>query len=149
MATTPKRTDIHFDEFRTPTYTDCLNELCAVVLGNRLAGLYHAGAPRRLSLYQIAQVVNRVGGYRAEHLMGCPRSAAGPIPPRAGDVSMDSGKLAAALGYQPLDPWPAIDDFVPTHREWHRERVPGERGSPARLAEVLYRNPLRRAPRVA
>jgi dTDP-4-dehydrorhamnose reductase len=141
-----KPATLYVDEFRTPTYTDCLNELCKVVLGNRLAGLYHAGGPRRLSLYQIAQIVNRVGGYRPEYLMGCPRAAAGPVPPRAGDVSMDSGKLAAALGYQSLNCWPSDDDLVPTHRDWHRERPSGEGGSPARLAEVLYRNPLRRAP---
>jgi len=140
-----KPATLYFDEFRTPTYTDCLNELCEVVLGNRLAGLYHAGGPRRLSLYQIAQIVNRVGGYRPELLMGCPRAAAGPVPPRAGDVSMESGKLAAALGYPPLDCWPWDDNLVPLDRDWHRERPPGEDGSPARLAEVLYRNPLRRA----
>ncbi|HUY33392.1 MAG TPA: sugar nucleotide-binding protein [Pirellulales bacterium] len=138
-----KPATLYIDEIRTPTYTDCLNELCEVVLGNRLAGLYHAGGPRRLSLYQIAQIVNRVGGYHPEHLMGCARAAAGPIPPRAGDVSMNSGKLAAALGYQPLHPWPADDELVPTHGQWHRERPPGERGSPDRLAQVLYRNPLR------
>jgi len=144
-----KPATLYLDEFRTPTYTDCLNELCEVVLGNRIAGLYHAGGPRRLSLYQIAQIINRVGGYRPEHLMGCLRAAAGPVPPRAGDVSMLSGKLAAALGYQPLFGWPSDDNLVPTHCDWHRERLPGECGSPARLAEVLYRNPLRHAPRIA
>jgi dTDP-4-dehydrorhamnose reductase len=140
-----KPATLYFDEFRTPTYTDCLNELCETMLGNRLTGLYHAGAPRRLSLYQIAQIINRVGGYRPEHVMGCPRAAAGPIPPRAGDVSMDSGKLALALGYPPFDPWPHDDSLVPTHRQWHFERPRGETASPQRLADVLYRNPLRRA----
>lgn len=134
---------LYFDEIRTPTYTDCLNELFETVLANRLAGLYHAGGPRALSLYEIAQVVNRVGGYAPELLMGCPRLAAGPIPPRAGDVSMNSARLEEALGYRPFDPWPYDDALVPTHREWHRERRVGERGSHAWLAEVLYRNPLR------
>ena len=83
---------------------------------------YHAGGPRRLSLYQIAQIINRVGGYDPDLLMGCPRIKAGPIPPRAGNVSLDSSKLAAALGYEPLDPWPLEERWVPTHREWHRER---------------------------
>jgi dTDP-4-dehydrorhamnose reductase len=57
---------------------------------------------------------------------------------------MDSSKLTAALGYQPFDPWPFTEDFVPTHREWHYERSTGERGSPDLLAEILYRNPGRR-----
>jgi len=135
---------LYFDELRTPTYTDCLNELYEVMLSNRLAGLYHAGGSRRLTLYQIAQVINRVGGYRPEHLMGCLRAEAGPIPPRAGDVTMDSSKLSRALGYDPLDPWPLANELAPTHRDWHRERPPGQHGSEQWLAEVLYRNPSRR-----
>ena len=76
-----KPATLYFDEIRTPTYTDCLNELCEVVLASDLAGLYHAGGPRRLSLFQIAQVINRVGGYDPKLLMGCPRKMAGPMPP--------------------------------------------------------------------
>jgi dTDP-4-dehydrorhamnose reductase len=137
-----KPATLYYDEVRTPTYTDCLNPLLERALADRsLSGLYHAGGPRRLSLYQIAQIVNRVGGYRPQDLMGCLRHEAGPIPPRAGDVSMDSSKLAQQLGYDPFDPWPLPDEFIPTHRDWHRERRAGERGSPQLLAEVLYRNP--------
>jgi dTDP-4-dehydrorhamnose reductase len=132
---------LYYDEIRTPTYTDCLNRTFEAVLGSRLSGLYHAGGPRRLSLYQIAQIVNRVGGYDPALLMGCPRHEAGPVPPRAGNVTMDSSRLIRALGYAPFDPWPLYDDLVPTHSAWHRERPAGERGSPAYLAEVLYRNP--------
>jgi dTDP-4-dehydrorhamnose reductase len=138
-----KPATLYFDERRTPTYTDCLSPLLEDVLSRReLAGLYHAGGPRSLSLYEIAQVVNRVGGYRPEDLMGCLRFEAGPLPPRAGDVSMDSSKLAAAIGYQPFDPWPYHPEFVPTHPDWHRDRN-GEAGSPELLAAILYRNPRR------
>ena len=77
-----KPATLYFDEIRTPTYTDCLNELCEVVLASDLTGLYHAGGPRRLSLYNIAQIINRVGGYDPKLLLGCPRIEAGPIPPR-------------------------------------------------------------------
>jgi dTDP-4-dehydrorhamnose reductase len=137
-----KPATLYYDEIRTPTYTDCLNQLLAQLLARPdLHGLYHAGGIRRLSLYQIAQIVNRVGGYRPQDLMGCLRYAAGPMPPRAGDVSLDSSKLTRALGYLPFDPWPLPDEFVPTHRDWHRERPRGEGGSPQLLAEVLYRNP--------
>ena len=134
---------LYFDEIRTPHYTDCLNELCAAVLASRLTGVFHAGGPRRLSLFQIAQIINRVGGYDPDLLMGCPRIKAGPVPPRAGNVSLDSSKLATALGYEPLDPWPLEEHWVPTHHDWHRERSRGENGSPALLASVLYRNPRR------
>ena len=64
------------------------------------------------------------------------------MPPRAGNVSMDSSRLIAALGYQPFDPWPLAEEMVPTHDGWHYERN-GFRGSPELLAEVLYRNPRR------
>ena len=129
---------LYFDEVRTPTYTDCLNQVFEHALSSDLAGLYHAGGTRRLSLYQIAQIVNRVGGYAPELLIGCPRLEAGPMPPRAGNVTMDSSALSAAIGYEPFDPWPLDEAHVPLHRRWHFE---GERGSPELLAKVLYHNP--------
>jgi dTDP-4-dehydrorhamnose reductase len=133
---------LYFDEIRTPAYTDCLNRLYERVLAGELRGLYHAGGPRPLSLYQIAQIVNRVGGYDPNLLMGCPRRDAGPVPPRAGNVTLDSRALADALdGDEPLDPWPYDPALVPTHRDWHHDRN-GTPGSRELLARVLYRNPL-------
>jgi dTDP-4-dehydrorhamnose reductase len=137
---------LYFDEIRTPAYTDCLNRLYERVLASDLAGLYHAGGPRALSLYQIAQIVNRVGGYDPNLLMGCPRHAAGPIPPRAGNVTMNSRALAEALDdEEPLDAWPHDAALVPTHRDWHHERN-GTTGSLALLKQILYRNPRRNQP---
>src|SRR5262249_44731377 len=98
-----------------------------------------------LTLYQIAQVVNRVGGHDPALLLGCPRGMAGPVPPRAGDVSMDSGKLVRLLGGNPFRPWPADEGLVPTDRLWHFRRPAGERGSPRRIAELLYRCPAHEA----
>ena len=135
-----KPATLYFDEIRTPTYTDCLNSVFYRVLSSNMAGIFHAGGPRRLSLYQIAQIVNRVGGYDPKNVMGCLRHEAGPMPPRAGNVSLDSTKLADALGHEPFDPWPLDDDLVPTHKEWHYERG-GIPGSPELLARVLYQNP--------
>src|SRR5437016_1223803 len=129
-----KPATLYYDEVRTPMYTDCLNPLLATVLGQwAMCGLFHAGGPRRLSLFQIAQIVNRVGGYDPKLLHGCMRIEAGPIPPRAGDVTMDSSKLARSVGYEPFDPWPLDEEHVPTHREWHYE---GPRGSPSILKEL-------------
>lgn len=137
-----KPATLFFDEIRTPQYTDCLNRLCEVVLGNQLSGLYHAGGPRRLSLYEIAQVINRVGGYAPENLIGCPRGDAGPMPPRAGNVTMNSSKLSRLLGFEPFSPWPLVDRWIPTHRQWHCERPSGEGGSPELLGNLLYQNPV-------
>lgn len=133
---------LYYDEIRTPTYTDCLNEVFEELLASEVNGLFHSGGPRRLSLYEIAQIVNRVGGYDPELLHGCPRIDAGPIPPRAGNVAMRSDKLAEVLGRQPFDPWPLNSEWVPTGRDWHHDRT-GTPGSPALLADVLYRNPRR------
>jgi dTDP-4-dehydrorhamnose reductase len=135
---------LYFDEVRTPAYTDCLNRLFERVLASDLAGVYHAGGPRALSLYQIAQIINRVGGYAPDLLMGCPRRDAGPIPPRAGDVTMDSTALWRALGDEMLGAWPFDPQLVPTHSRWHYERN-GDPGSRDWLARTLYLNPRRRA----
>ena len=136
-----KPATLYYDEVRTPAYTDCLNRVLHRVIASDLKGLYHASAPRRLSLFEIAQVVNRIGGYDPRCLNGHPRIQAGPVPPRAGNVSMDSGKLYEFFGGCPFDPWPHDDALTPTHQHWHWERPASERGSIEWLEEVLYRNP--------
>lgn len=135
-----KPATLYFDEVRTPKYTDCMNRIFERLLTHPLSGIFHAGGPRQLSLYEIAQIVNVVGGYEPELLQGCPRMEAGPIPPRAGNVTLNSSKLVEAIGYEPFDPWPFHDDLVPVDREWHRsaERMPG---SADQVHQLLYRNP--------
>jgi dTDP-4-dehydrorhamnose reductase len=132
---------LYFDEVRSCTYTDDLNRVFERFLAGDESGLYHLGGPRPITLYQIAQIVNRVGGYEPALLKGCPRLAAGPIPPRAGNVSMCSAKLIAALGRQPFHPWPVGKDLFPTDRLWHFERLQEEPGSLQRIAERLYHYP--------
>ncbi|HIF30475.1 MAG TPA: NAD-dependent epimerase/dehydratase family protein [Planctomycetes bacterium] len=135
-----KPATLYYDEVRTPTYTDCMQTVFGHVLATDLHGAFHAGGPRRLSLYQIAQTVNRMGGYPPDLLFGCPRKDAGPMPPRAGNVTMVSDKLADALGYDPFVAWPLRDEWVPTDREWHYRRDAFE-GTPELLAKVLYQRP--------
>ena len=133
---------LYFDEVRTPTYVECLNEVIEDVIVSDMSGIYHCGGPRRLSLYEIAQIVNRVGGYDPDLLIGCPRIEAGPMPPRAGNVTMNSDKLTAALGRQPFQPWPLADAMVPTDRQWHYDRNATQAfgsGSPELIKQVLYR----------
>jgi dTDP-4-dehydrorhamnose reductase len=134
---------MYIDEIRTPTYTDCMNLLYETMLGNDLRGIYHAGGPRRMTLYQIAQVINRVGGYNPDCLFGVPRCEAAPIPPRAGNVSMNSDKLIRALGYDPFDAWPYCDSLMPDNDRWHHERPAGFEHSPRQLHRILCRNPLK------
>ncbi|MFL5340751.1 MAG: SDR family oxidoreductase [Gemmataceae bacterium] len=130
---------LYFDEVRSATYTDDLNRVFEWFLHGDAAGLFHAGGPRAVTLNQIGQIVNRVGGYDPQLLRGCPRLEAGPIPPRAGNVSLNSDKLVRAMDGQPFRPWPADKRLVPTGRAWHFERAPGEAGSWHRIEETLYR----------
>jgi len=73
---------LYFDEVRSCTYCDDLNPVFERFLAGDEQDLYHLGAPRPMTLYQIAQVVNRAGGYDPALLMGMPRHQAGPLPPR-------------------------------------------------------------------
>ncbi len=41
------------------------------------------------------------------------------MPPRAGNVSIDSSRLANALGFDPFDPWPLADEHV---RKWVEDK---------------------------
>jgi dTDP-4-dehydrorhamnose reductase len=132
---------LYFDEVRSCTYTDDLNRVFERFLTGDDNGLYHLGGPRSLTLYQIGQIVNRVGGYDPTLLKGCYRIEAGPMPPRAGDVTMNSGKLIALLGRQPCRPWPLGDDLWPTDRRWHFTRAADEGGSVQRISERLYHYP--------
>ena len=132
---------LYFDEIRTPHYADCLNRLCHDLLTRELCGTFHAGGPVEMSLYQIAQVINRAGGYAPGLLKGCWRTEAGPVPPRAGDVRLDSSKLTELLGYPPMAPWPCDSSWFPTDRDWHRRGRTGEE-SPELVERLLCRNPL-------
>lgn len=136
-----KPATLYFDEIRTPTYVECLNETIEEVFARNLSGLFHAGGQNKLSLYEIAQIVNRVGGYDPKHLMGCPRIDAGPIPPRAGNVTMNSDKLAQALGRQPFSNWPLRPEHHPDSRDWHRQRDPSGMQSVEAIKSDLYQRP--------
>jgi dTDP-4-dehydrorhamnose reductase len=129
---------LYFDEVRSCTYTDDLNPVFEWFLGQNAAGLYHAGGPRSSTLYQIGQVINRVAGYDPRLLRGHPRRDAGPLPPRAGNVTLDSAKLLRLLGRSPFRPWPAEPHLWPSDRLWHFDRPVAERRSVQEIARRLY-----------
>ena len=135
---------LYFDEVRSCTYVEDLSRVCEVFLAGNQEGLYHVGGPQSVTLYQIGQIVNRVGGYDADLLHGCPRKAAGPMPPRAGNVTMCSDKLKVTVGCNPFRAWPASKALLPTHHEWHYSRGADEAGSVQHIREVLYQYPKER-----
>jgi dTDP-4-dehydrorhamnose reductase len=132
---------LYFDEVRSATYCDDLNVVFEFFLGNTESGLYHLGGPRAVTLNQIGQIVNKVGGYDSSLLRGCPRIEAGPIPPRAGNVSMNSEKLIRLMGYNPFRPWPINENHVPNDRDWHHRRDQPWTGSRECMETWLYRDP--------
>ncbi len=127
---------LYFDEVRSNLYVQDLNRVIALFLDNGASGIFHLGGPRPLSLYQIAQVINKLGNYPPELLMGCMRAAAGPMPPRAGNVSMNTNKLMALIGSDVVRPWPRQTDHVPAHLEWHQSQ--NETHSKNTVAMHLY-----------
>jgi dTDP-4-dehydrorhamnose reductase len=132
---------LYYDEVRSATYCDDLNRVFAWFLANDVHGLFHTGGPRPVTLNQIGQIVNKVGGYAPSLLHGCLRHEAGPIPPRAGNVTMNSERLYELLGHNPFQPWPKDEAFMPSDRDWHYRRPANWPGSFATLAAHLYRYP--------
>ena len=130
---------LYFDEVRSCTYCDDLTDVFEKMLCGNASGIFHCGGPTPRTLYQIAQVINRVGDYRPELLKGCPRREAGPMPPRAGDVTMSSARLITELGEQPFQPWPLGPELTPTRGDWHFERPAMEARSTAEIGSRLYR----------
>jgi dTDP-4-dehydrorhamnose reductase len=132
-----KPATLYFDEVRTPTYTRDMEELYCKLFSLDLHGIYHAGGLRALSLYEIAQIINKVGGYPPVLLKGCSRYEAGPLPPRAGNVTLNSTPLYQALQSCPFRPWPALESLIPDTRDWHEKRDSTFQGSPEKLIEYL------------
>ncbi len=133
---------LYYDEVRSPFYCDDFNRIVELALGNPMRGIYHLGSRRGLSLYQIGQVINRVGGYSPHLLQGCMREEAGPMPPRAGNVTMSCQKLIRALGIDPFRNWPYHDDHVPSKDDWHFDRPEDVTYSPRHIHKYLYKVPV-------
>ncbi len=127
---------LYYDEVRSNIYIQDVLLVLEHFLDNFTPGLFHLGGPAPLTLYQIAQIINRLGNYPPELLHGCFRHEAGPVPPRAGNVSMNSKKLAKLLPKGSIRPWPHSPDLIPDQREWHFKR-PSLFG-PDSIPKLLY-----------
>ncbi len=132
---------LYFDEVRSPFYCEDFNKVVELALGNKMKGIYHFGSHRHLSLYQIGQIVNKVGGYAPHLLKGCMREEAGPMPPRAGNVTMSNRKLIQALGVDPFRKWPYLEHHVPDGKDWHHHRPDHMVFHPEQIHKYLYRIP--------
>lgn len=133
---------LYFDEVRSPFYCEDFNEVTERAFENKIRGIYHLGSHRHLSLYQIGQIVNKVGGYAPHLLKGCMRKEAGPMPPRAGNVTMNNKKLVQALGTDPFCKWPYLEHHVPNGKDWHYDRPSHFVFHPEQIHKCLYRIPV-------
>ena len=134
---------LYFDEMRSPFYCEDFNSAMEIVFEKKhISGIYHFGTHRHLSLYQIGQIVNKVGGYAPHLLKGCLRKEAGPMPPRAGNVTMNNKKLIQALGIDPFRKWPYLEHHVPDGKDWHYHRPKHMTFHPEQIHNCLYRIPV-------
>lgn len=100
----------HVDQWRTATAGDQLPEVVARVLADPdLEGVYHWGGADRATRHEAALVLCRIFGFD-EALVRPTRSVdQRAVAPRPRDTSLDSSRLAAALG---LAPWSLAEGFA-------------------------------------
>ncbi|MBQ9372495.1 MAG: sugar nucleotide-binding protein [Thermoguttaceae bacterium] len=132
---------LYYNEVRTPTYVDEMARVFREFLANDYAGVLNCGGARQVSLYQMAQIINRTGGFNPELLYGMRIEESCPVPPRVRNCSLDSSKLADILGYPPFTPWPANPNHLPDSKSWHYDRRPNEPGSTPYMNRVLAFSP--------
>ena len=132
---------LYYNEVRTPTYVDEMARVFREFLCNDFSGVVNCGGARQVSLYQMAQIINRTGGFAPELLYGMRIEESCPVPPRVRNCSLDSSKLAEILGYSPFTPWPGDRNHLPDSRRWHYNRRPNEPGSTPYMNRVLCFSP--------
>jgi len=113
---------LYFDEVRNGIYMQDVIKVLEIFLSNNKRGIYNLGGPRPLSLYRIAQIINKAGNYPPELLKGCPRIEAGPMPPRVGSIILSLEKINHAIYPFSICPWPHNPNLIPNDDEWHLRR---------------------------
>ena len=86
------------DEWRSAIDCEEVTRVVLALVRKNAAGLYHVGGPKRVSLYEMGELVLRRGGYDPTLLHASSRHAEVNGPPRIGDVSLNSTKAERAIG---------------------------------------------------
>ena len=128
---------LYFDEVRSCLYVQDANRLFDELIRRDAGGIFHAGGPRDVTLFEIASHIHSRGGFAPELLRGCSRAEAGPLPPRAGHVGLDSSKLRALLPEWVPRPWPEEPMDGDADRE-AAEAVDARKGDLPRVERELY-----------
>ncbi|MBD3345340.1 MAG: sugar nucleotide-binding protein [Chitinivibrionales bacterium] len=85
------------DEFRSCISCDEIGRMAVCALTKELRGIYHFGGAGAWSLHDIGRYVIEKGGYPDTLLTGIMRQEDIGGPPRIGDVTMKSSKIAGVL----------------------------------------------------
>jgi len=89
------------DEYRTPVDPESLADALALLLAGGAAGLFHLGGPERVSRHELGlRVARALGLPESKVVAGRQSDHTGPDP-RAADVSLDSSRARAELGWRP------------------------------------------------
>ena len=108
------------DQWRSSTDGDKLPELCRRLLREpALTGVFHWGGAERLSRLEAARVLCRIFGFDPALLEPASAATVSFVAPRPRDCSLDSSKLAAAIGLSPSrleDDFTTLRDAVPRER---------------------------------
>jgi dTDP-4-dehydrorhamnose reductase len=131
-----KPATLYYDEVRSNLYIQDILSVLEFFIDNFQPGIFHLGGPLPLSLYEIGQVINKLGNYPAALLNGCWRREAAPIPPRVGNVTMDSTNIMQILPSGTIQPWPLDEQYLPSGRDWHSVRTAPY--PPSALKSALY-----------
>jgi dTDP-4-dehydrorhamnose reductase len=99
------------DQFRTPVDAASLADLLERLLRRGGRGLFHAGGPERLSRLDLGRRVARALGLDPALLVPM-RQGDLPGAPRPVDVSLDSARARAELGWEPR----AVDEALREQR---------------------------------
>ena len=99
---------LFYDELRSVLYSEDLTHGLLKLWDAGAKGLHHLGGPQKASLYDIGAYVIAAGRYDPACLIRASRFDDPAGLPRIGDVSLNSQRAYAHLGYAPK-PWPAPD----------------------------------------
>lgn len=96
-----RRVTLFSDEFRSVLSTKDAARCVVECIAGELRGVFHLGGPESLSLHQLGSMIIAGGGYRQDLLDGILRCEEKNGPPRIGDVTLNSGKIARHLSRPP------------------------------------------------
>ena len=90
------------DEYRTPVAAaDLARVIVESVENPDLVGVYHVGGPDSISRHELALAEARLQGLDPTLIDESTRAAVGLVDERPADLSLDSSKLVACLGWAP------------------------------------------------